>query len=647
MATQPTNNPVPSESPRDLKFNAGKIDEFVTSLVTTYVDRFGNEHYTIEGLSQLARQVIAAFGWIPVNSFQAGATITLPNQILKDTSSNEYYRWDGSLPKVVPAGSTPESTGGTGVGGWISVGDSALRSMLASISGAAMIGTNHRGTLAADLNAIDRRPDGYSGGISAVLATGADVEIDKDINISAANTVSSNKTVTGVGGKVHETTGKAATWRVQGTSVSPIENVTFNGVRSSGSVLSTDDSNEAIESFAVFSRFSKNLMVNDVRALPGLTGGVYLSQAKSAIVNGVIAQGMVYHPGLARGGYGVLTDNAKETIINNVTMDVNASPDGRHLLYLATGAGGDYSGNRNVIANNLVGRWIGRDDRNQWFSNIRTGQRFIVNNALLEGGNGGIALNPENGPITDYILSNKNFDIVAYDSNPVYGVGQINVSTAGYNSYRFLITNGLVNMRTKDSTIPRNACVAYNITGSNGMLSNCVITAPGESSPILVGNADQGLQNVTISNIHDNIASGSSSIAPLISFTGNSVSNVTVRGVSTQRSPMFNRLFAVTDLTVDFSRKARLNFSGGTVAKVDVEGITGTVTPTTTGFLVQFPSHVTQKAIENCSVKFMNAGQANISSYSNKVLTVNTYAGSGGVLNMLTATASVEIILYS
>lgn len=110
---------------------------------------------------------------------------------------------------------------------------------------------------------------------------------------------------------------------------------------------------------------------------------------------------------------------------------------------------------------------------------------------------------------------------------------------------------------------------------------------------------------------------------------------------------MFNRLFAVTDLTVDFSRKARLNFSGGTVAKVDVEGITGTVTPTTTGFLVQFPSHVTQKAIENCSVKFMNAGQANISSYSNKVLTVNTYAGSGGVLNMLTATASVEIILYS
>ncbi|WP_406549318.1 hypothetical protein ACETRY_10625 [Cronobacter malonaticus] len=140
MATQPTNLPVPSESPRDLKFNAGKIDEFVTSLVTTYIDRFGNEHYTIEGLNQLARQAISAFGWIPAGTFQAGATISLPNQILKDTSSGEYYRWDGSLPKIVPAGSTPASTGGTGVGAWISVGDSALRSMLAATTGAGLVG---------------------------------------------------------------------------------------------------------------------------------------------------------------------------------------------------------------------------------------------------------------------------------------------------------------------------------------------------------------------------------------------------------------------------------------------------------------------------------------------------------------------------
>ncbi|EPG4961554.1 hypothetical protein M2O49_004295 [Citrobacter amalonaticus] len=147
MATQPTNLPVPSESPRDLKFNAGKIDEFVTSLVNTYIDRFGNTHYTIEGLRWLAHQAISQYGWIPVGTFQAGATLTLPNQILKDETDGEYYRWDGALPKTVTENSTPESTGGFGIGAWISVGDSALRSMLASNNGASAIGSSNGMTL--------------------------------------------------------------------------------------------------------------------------------------------------------------------------------------------------------------------------------------------------------------------------------------------------------------------------------------------------------------------------------------------------------------------------------------------------------------------------------------------------------------------
>lgn len=134
MATQPTNLPVPSESPRDLKFNAGKIDEFVTSLANTYVDRFGNEHYTIEGLRWLAQQAIAQYGWILIDSFQEGADITLPNQALRDEDTGEYYRWDGALPKHVDAGSTPSTTGGIGIGAWVGIGDAALRTMLADSS---------------------------------------------------------------------------------------------------------------------------------------------------------------------------------------------------------------------------------------------------------------------------------------------------------------------------------------------------------------------------------------------------------------------------------------------------------------------------------------------------------------------------------
>lgn len=145
MATTPTNLPVPSESPRDLKFNAGKIDEFVTSSGWTYTDRFGNKHYTIEGINYLAQQVMNSFGYVTLTgvSFTTGATITKPDEVLFNEANNEYYKWTGSFssgPKVVPANSTPESTGGIGAGAWLSVGDSTLRTDLATGGKAALVG---------------------------------------------------------------------------------------------------------------------------------------------------------------------------------------------------------------------------------------------------------------------------------------------------------------------------------------------------------------------------------------------------------------------------------------------------------------------------------------------------------------------------
>ena len=136
MATQPTNLPVPSESPRDLKFNAGKIDEFATSMGWTYTDRFGVQHYTIEGMRWLAQQAISAFGYITLDSFEDGNILTLPNQVLRLEATGEYYRWDGAFPKTVPAVSTPDSTGGIGAGKWLSVGDAVLRTQISDPDGA-------------------------------------------------------------------------------------------------------------------------------------------------------------------------------------------------------------------------------------------------------------------------------------------------------------------------------------------------------------------------------------------------------------------------------------------------------------------------------------------------------------------------------
>lgn len=143
MATIPTQDPVASESPRDLKFNAGKIDEFVTSLALKYIDRFGTEHYTIDGLKQLVLGQIYSLGWNLKGSFQAGGTVMNPGDLLQDTSTGIWYRWDdlSSLPKTVPAGSTPASSGGTGDGKWqpVDVAD-VLRKDLAKMSGAGLSG---------------------------------------------------------------------------------------------------------------------------------------------------------------------------------------------------------------------------------------------------------------------------------------------------------------------------------------------------------------------------------------------------------------------------------------------------------------------------------------------------------------------------
>lgn len=145
MSTQPTNLPVPSESPRDLKFNAGKFDEFVTSESHVYVDRFGDEHRTIAGINYSANQAMLNYGYITKKSFEIGATLDTPNTVLQLESDGEFYRWDGdwSQPKVVPPGSTPDTTGGIGPGKWVGVGDASLRKELAEVSGADIVNTSN------------------------------------------------------------------------------------------------------------------------------------------------------------------------------------------------------------------------------------------------------------------------------------------------------------------------------------------------------------------------------------------------------------------------------------------------------------------------------------------------------------------------
>ena len=71
-------------------------------------------------------------------SFDTGVTVNTKNELVVFTDGK--YRWDGVLPKEVSAGSTPSTTGGIGLGKWVSVGDASLRSELSKSDGFLLIG---------------------------------------------------------------------------------------------------------------------------------------------------------------------------------------------------------------------------------------------------------------------------------------------------------------------------------------------------------------------------------------------------------------------------------------------------------------------------------------------------------------------------
>ncbi|WP_227523014.1 hypothetical protein [Klebsiella sp. C1-16S-Nf17] len=73
------------------------------------------------------------WGYVPaIGSFEQGSLLTQRFEVLLWESTDEYWRWDGVMPKVVLPGSTPATAGGTGKGKWIDVTDATLRSNLGS-----------------------------------------------------------------------------------------------------------------------------------------------------------------------------------------------------------------------------------------------------------------------------------------------------------------------------------------------------------------------------------------------------------------------------------------------------------------------------------------------------------------------------------
>lgn len=94
-----------------------------------------SEHdYQITEHTQKFQHVLYSMGWAPVTgSFEDGGTLTSTNNILLYKAGFGYYQWMGSLPKVVPAGSTPASTGGIGPSTWVYRSEGGVRTQLSTV----------------------------------------------------------------------------------------------------------------------------------------------------------------------------------------------------------------------------------------------------------------------------------------------------------------------------------------------------------------------------------------------------------------------------------------------------------------------------------------------------------------------------------
>lgn len=78
---------------------------------------------------------IDALGWVLAGDFTAGCTVTDRNQYVL-VVGGAGYRWDGVLPKVVTAGSSPTPIA---TGSWVLVGDMSLRGDLAAADGTDLV----------------------------------------------------------------------------------------------------------------------------------------------------------------------------------------------------------------------------------------------------------------------------------------------------------------------------------------------------------------------------------------------------------------------------------------------------------------------------------------------------------------------------
>lgn len=131
---------------------------------------------------QHAKRLAAEAGYNMVSgSFYFGGTLDSVDDVLFYEGDGKYYSWSGAFPKVVPAGSTPATSGGVGAGAWVDRTQETLQLSLLSSSGASIVYTSTGETVEERLssNELDIALKANTADVNAALSAKADINSTK------------------------------------------------------------------------------------------------------------------------------------------------------------------------------------------------------------------------------------------------------------------------------------------------------------------------------------------------------------------------------------------------------------------------------------------------------------------------------------
>ncbi|QGX91645.1 hypothetical protein EFZ10_08400 [Tatumella sp. TA1] len=146
----PTQKPVPSPDIRDVVFAGAKVDEWAASEAHTYIDRFGKQHLTSEGIEYNSKEQLSSqedrfqqfllnSGYVILPDYIDGPiTFTARNQVT--AYGGEYYRPKAGIVLPFTTSGINDASFQSDKGNFISVGDATVRFDLASKQGAGLIG---------------------------------------------------------------------------------------------------------------------------------------------------------------------------------------------------------------------------------------------------------------------------------------------------------------------------------------------------------------------------------------------------------------------------------------------------------------------------------------------------------------------------